>query len=140
MSYHQTLIAVADDCPVARSVVPAPRGGTRTVAVVQYELLADRPYHLTQEDVLFASWLERQAGADALAEPEVAALRERFFAKEQPCLRASPLPKKYGFGLFFDRQGRVALCPMESDEYRRLVAGGGAGDVAVLKALRSSRR
>ncbi|MFG6191571.1 hypothetical protein [Nonomuraea sp. JJY05] len=36
-----------------------------------------------------------------------------------------------------DAEGRLALCPMESEEYR---AGLEDGAVTVLKALRSSRR
>lgn len=136
MSYHKTLIAVADDCPVGASVVP--RGERRTVAAVQYEMLAAEPYRLTQEDVLFLTWLRRRPDAGDLAGDEVAALREEFFSRSRACLRASPLPKRYGFGLLFDGDGRVALCPMESEEYRRIVAGG-AG-YTVVKAMRTSRR
>jgi hypothetical protein len=51
-------------------------------------------------------------------------------------LRSSPLPKTYGFGLLFNEKGRVALAPMESDEYREAL---GRGRVKVLKALRSKR-
>ncbi|OEU85378.1 hypothetical protein DB35_15285 [Streptomyces abyssalis] len=138
MNYFGTLIAVADDCPVTRGVVPAARGGRKTVAVLQYEMLTERPGRLTQEDVLFESWFLRRPGAGGLAGPEAAALREEFFSKEQPCLRASPLPKKYGFGLLFDDDGLVTLCPVESGEYARLAAG--AEGVTVLKALRSARR
>jgi hypothetical protein len=138
MSYYQTLIAVADDCPVDAATVPVARGGKATVATVQYELLAERPYRMTQEDVLFLSWLRRRPEAGRLAEDEVAALREEFFSRSQACLRASPLPKKYGFGLLFDGDGRVALCPMESAEYRRIVEGGEG--YKVVKAMRSSRR
>jgi hypothetical protein len=140
LNYYDTLIAVADDCPVSGSVVPAPRGGRKTVAVLQYEMLADPELagRLTQEDVLFESWLRRQPAAEGrLAADERAALRAEFFAKPQACLRASPLPKKYGFGLLFDGEGVVSLCPMESGEYRRAVEGGA---VTVLKAMRSSRR
>ncbi|WP_220447767.1 DUF6157 family protein [Nonomuraea diastatica] len=136
MDYFSTLIAVSDDCPVERSVVPAPHNGRKTVAVLQHELLAGRPYELTQEDVLFRSWLMRQPGCEDRTDDEVAALRDTFFAKSQACLRASPLPKKYGFGLLFDAEGRVALCPMESEDYR---AGLHREDVKVLKAMRSSR-
>jgi hypothetical protein len=138
VNYYRTLIAVADDCPVTRSAVPATRGGKKTVAVLQYEMLTERPYRLTQEDVLFDSWFRRQAGNEELSEDEVAALREDFFAKDQPCLRTSPLPKKYGFGLLFDSEGRIALCPVESEEYGRLIAGG--EEVEIVKAMRSSRR
>ncbi len=53
-TYINTLIMVADDSPVAASVVPMPRGGKPTVASIQYALLAERPYALTQGDVLLA--------------------------------------------------------------------------------------
>lgn len=142
MNYFETLIAVADDCTVTSSVVPSERGGKKTVAVLQYEMLAADPYHLTQEDVLFETWLRRQDVSGAAPDADRADLRDRFFAKEQPCLRSSPLPKKYGFGLRFDAEGRVALCPVESEEYRRLVGestGESPGELTVLKALRSRR-
>jgi hypothetical protein len=137
LNYAETLIAVADDCPLIRSEVPCPRGGRKTVAVLQYEMIAAEPYALTQEDVLFESWLSRQNQPSTLS-AEREALRQSFFSKPQPCLRSSPLPKRYGWGLRFDQDGKVALCPMESEEYRRLVAGKVAG-VTVLKALRSKR-
>ncbi|HEY8489667.1 MAG TPA: DUF6157 family protein [Dehalococcoidia bacterium] len=135
LNYYQTLIAVADDCPVTRSVVPEDRNGQRTVAAVQYELLADSPYVYTQEDVLFLTWLRRQE-AVGRSEAEVAELRRQFFSKPQACLRSSPLPKRYGWGLHFNEQGRVALSPIESARYAELRAG---GTVKVLKALRSKR-
>lgn len=138
LNYYQTLIAVADDCPVTSSVVPTARGAAKTVAVLQYEMLAEHPYGLTQEDVLFESWRRRQDLPDEGSDADRAALRARFFAKPQACLRGSPLPKRYGWGLLFDQDGRTALCPMESEEYQRLVDGNEAG-VTVLKALRSRR-
>lgn len=79
MNYFGTLIAVADDCPVTSSVVPAERGRKKTVAVLRYEMIAARPYGLTQEDVLFETWLRRQEALDALSEADRAELRERFF-------------------------------------------------------------
>jgi hypothetical protein len=133
-NYYQTLITVAEDSPVASSVVPTERGGKKTVAVLQYDMLAEHPYQHTQPDVLFDSWLARTHPAASPA--EVRKLREEFFAKPQPCLRSSPLPKKYGFGLLFDSAGRVKLCPMESAEYSRASKD---DRVQKLKALRSSR-
>jgi hypothetical protein len=138
LNYYETLIAVADDCPVSSSEVPVPRGGKATAAVVQYTMLSTDPYRHTQEDVLFESWLARQEGTAEKTPDEVERLRHEFFAKPQPCLRSSPLPKKYGWGLRFDRQGRVALLPRESAEYSKIIAGE-AGPVKILKALRSSR-
>lgn len=138
LNYYQTLIAVAEDCPVIESVVPAKRGAKVTVAVLQYEMIATGPHVYTQEDVLFQTWLQRQDKLKDQSEDEIAQLREAFFAKPQPCLRASPLPKRYGWGLLFDEEGRVALCPMESKEYNDIVSGLVA-EVKILKAFRSKR-
>ncbi|MDF2706414.1 MAG: hypothetical protein K0R62_2066 [Nonomuraea muscovyensis] len=137
LNYYDALIAVADDCPTRSAVVPAPRGGKKTVATVQYALLADNPGILTQEDVLFETWLRRQEQPEP-SEADRARLRAEFFARPQACLRASPLPKKYGWGLLFDEAGRVSLCPAGSAEYERLVTGDEPG-VKILKAMRSRR-
>jgi hypothetical protein len=138
LNYYKTLIAVADDCPVETSVVPRDPSGAgkkKTVAALQYELLADHPYVHTQEDVLFQTWLQRQ-DLPELSADEVAQLRADFFARPQACLRASPLPKKYGFGFLFDDKGRIALCPRESKEYQEHLS---SGRVKVVKAMRTSR-
>lgn len=133
--YYRTLIAVADDCPVSRGTPPSARGDKPTVAALQYRMLADHPFRFTQPEVLFDVWLERQALGE-LPEAERARLHAAFFAKPQACLRASPLPKQYGWGLLFDEAGRIALCPMESPTYQELIAG---GQVQVRKAMRSRR-
>lgn len=137
MNYYSTFIAVADDCPGTNSTVPMARGGRKTVAVLQYEMIAAAPHSLTQEDVLFDTWLARQDLPAGLSDEDRADLRAGFFAKPQACLRSSPLPKTYGWGLLFDSQGRVALCPRESPDYRRLADG--ADGIHVLKAFRSRR-
>jgi hypothetical protein len=126
---------VADDCPVAASVVPPERGDRVTVARLQYDMLVRGPRVHTQEDILFASWLRRQPRPPT-AKAELAKLRDAFFARPQACLRASPLPKKHGWGLVFDHAGKVALCAMESAEYRRLLDD---RSVEVLAAMRSAR-
>src|SRR5262249_10110003 len=53
MNYHDTLIEVADDCPASEGQVPQARGGKKTNAVVEYELLAKHPYTYTEEDIAF---------------------------------------------------------------------------------------
>ncbi|GAA5086447.1 hypothetical protein HNP84_003528 [Thermocatellispora tengchongensis] len=137
LNYYDTFIAVADDCPAPGGVVPVARGGKKTVAVLQYEMLADAPHRLTQEDVLFETWLARQELPHPPSEEERAELRARFFSRSQACLRASPLPKTYGWGLLFDAEGRIALVPRDSAEYAALAAG--RPGVKVLKAMRSKR-
>jgi hypothetical protein len=132
MNYTKTLIALADDCPAKKAVVPQERGGKPTVATLQYAMLADHPYEHTQEDVLFEVWWKRQVNPTLTK----AKARKEFFSKDQPCLRTSPLPKQYGWGLLFDEQGRVALLPTESKEYKDALKSKG---VKVLKAMRASR-
>jgi hypothetical protein len=44
MNYYDTLVEVADDCPVSAAQVPQVRGGKKTNAVVEYELLVEHPY------------------------------------------------------------------------------------------------
>ena len=135
--YVNTLILVADDSPVAASVVPVPRGGKPTVASIQHALLSERPYALTQGDLLLATWLTQQ-GETGITGELLAAHRATYFAKPRACLRASPLPKQFGWGLRYDAAGRVALCPMESPEYQALAAGA-RPDVTRLKAMRRKR-
>lgn len=134
-NYYRTFIAVADDCPVQHSEVPIDRGKKQSIAVLQYEMLADKPFVHTQEDVLFATWFERQDMPKKSAK-EIAELREEFFSVGRPCLRTSPLAKRYGWGFVFDEEGRVALCPMESKEYTEHLTG---SDEKVLKAMKSKR-
>lgn len=139
-NYYDTFIAVAEDCPVAEAKVPQPRGKSKTVAMMQFEMLHDHPFEHTQEEVLFQVWLARQVASGAidehLADDEVAGLKDQFFAKGQPCLRASPLTKTHGWGVIFDSDGRAAICPVESDQYQAHISN---GDLRQLKAMRSKR-
>lgn len=136
MNYIDTFITVADDCPVASGVVPPSRGGKKPLALIQYQMLAADPYTHTQEEVLFESTMQHK-GVDLGTAEGKASVRAQFFAKPQACLRASGLPKRYGWGLHFDGEGKAALVAMESAEYQRLA--GGQGAAKILKALRSSR-
>lgn len=137
VSYTNTFIVVALDCPVDRGTVPQGRASKPTIATVQFALLDGHPYELTSEDVLFESSSVRRALADRAAAPKLAELRAEFFARPQACMRASPLPKKFGWGLHCDEKGRIALYGVETDEYAQLARD---ESLAQLKAMRSSRR
>lgn len=135
MNYRDTFIAIADDSPTKISMVPRDKPGKKTVAAIQYELLADHPYELTQEDVLFQTHARHKHLPAAELKKHGTQLRAEFFARDQPCLRTSPLARKYGWGFHFDTNGKVALHAVESTEYEQLVKQA----AKVLKALRSSR-
>ncbi|MFT4166024.1 MAG: DUF6157 family protein [Microlunatus sp.] len=130
-NYVGTFIQVAEDCPVTSAEEP-PGGKRPTVATLQYALLAEHPYELTSDDVLF----EVHALRNEVPDEGKASAREAFFAKDQACLRASPLGKRYGWGIHHDSQGRVALVPLGSDQYQALASD---PSVKQLKAMRSRR-
>ncbi|CCG01222.1 DUF6157 family protein [Blastococcus saxobsidens] len=135
MGYENTFIAVATDCRATTGEVPPERAAGPTVAGTQYAMLAARPGGWTQEEVLLAS-SPAVRGRTGVDDDELARLREEYFAQPRACLRASPLPKTYGWGLHYDAEGRITLHAVDSPEYARL-----AGDPALtqLRAMRSSR-
>lgn len=44
-----------------------------------------------------------------------------MFYQPYACVRASPLTKKYGWGVHYDGQGKIAIHAVDSQEYRRFV-------------------
>ncbi|TAE47728.1 MAG: hypothetical protein EAZ89_17055, partial [Bacteroidetes bacterium] len=95
-------------------------------------MLADKPYVYTSDEVIFGVFALRSGFSQAEMEQE----RERFFSKGQPCLRSSPLTKRYGWGVHSDAEGKVAIYPAGSEEYARLAHDPGLKQV---KAMRSKR-
>ena len=130
-NYVDTFIELAEDSPVTAAQEP-PVKEVPTVAQLHYELIAQAPYALTSDDVVF----ETHARRAGIAAAERDAARQRFFAKGQPCLRSSPLGKRYGWGVHSDAEGRVALVPAGSDEYARLAAD---PDIRHTRAMRTKR-
>lgn len=130
-NYFNTLIEPAEDCKAHSSSVPAERGGTPTVATMQYAMLQGHPYEYDSDDVLFAVYAERK-GLEQSNENRAA-----YFAKGQPCFRASPLTKQFGWCVHSDARGRIALVEVGSEEHDRLLA-----DVSVTKirAMRNARK
>src|SRR5690606_8449056 len=94
-NYINTLILVAEDTNVDCGTVPKRRARNPTIAELQYKLLANNPYALTSDDVLFQVYAERKD----LVVSEYNREREIFFSKGKACFRASPLTKNYGFGV-----------------------------------------
>ena len=135
MGYTMTFISVAEDCRAVSGEEPPPRGGVPTVAVVQYAMLAAEPGRWTQEDVIIAS-APGIRGRDDLTPGDLARFRAEYFAEPRACLRASPLPKTYGWGLAYDAEGRITLHAVGSPSYWRLAAD---ASLTQLRAMASSR-
>lgn len=137
LDVRNTFVLVADDCPATAGEVPPGRGGGPSVAAIQYELLVARPYTLTLTDLIFETHVRRLGLSAKELRAREAAVRAELFAKPHPCLRASPLTKRYGWGAHHDADGRIALYGVETAEYRRLAAGGPG--LSVVKAMRTRR-
>ncbi|MBI3525287.1 MAG: hypothetical protein HY066_12365 [Betaproteobacteria bacterium] len=136
MNYVNTFIAVAPDTSAKAGAVPPGRGDEKSIAQLEYELISGKPYLLTQEEVQFSVHVKRQGIPAAEIKARRAKLWSELFSKPMACMRASPLPKSYGWGLHFDAKGKVALVAMESPEYRRLLKN---PTIRQLSAMRSKR-
>jgi hypothetical protein len=132
MNYYGTLIEIADDCPAIRGQVPPARGGKKTKAVVEYELLVKHPYTYTEEDIAF----EVYAVLHDIPKASWPKEREEFLSKGHPHLRVSALAKRYGWGIHNNAEGKIALVAVESPEYKRLMKD---LRTAKIKAFRSKR-
>jgi hypothetical protein len=130
-NYFNTFIQVAEDCPATAAEVP-PNKNLATIARLQYEMIHDHPYRYTSDDVLFEVYAQRQG----FSEKDYTTQREKFFSKGQPCMRSSPLPKRYGWGIYSNHEGKLALVAIEDVRYRML-----ASDTTIrqLMAMRSKR-
>ena len=136
-NYVDTFIRVSEDCPVAAATEP-PARATPSVAELTFRMISEHPYEYTSDDVVFGVWADRRN----VPAVERSAVRSEFFSKGQPCLRASDLGKRYGWGAHSDADSKVAIYAMETPEYSRLADGNDLDGkpVDVRRAMRSSRR
>ncbi|CAA9237552.1 MAG: hypothetical protein AVDCRST_MAG95-1287 [uncultured Adhaeribacter sp.] len=131
-NYYNTFIQVAADCPAELAEIPPRKNADKTTATIQFELIYDNPYQYTSDDVLFEAYAIKQNINSAAYKPA----REAFFSKGQPCFRASPLTKRYGWGVHCNAEGKIALYAVESDEYRHLTQN---NQISHVKAMRLKR-
>ena len=132
-NYYSTLIEVAEDCPEEVGTEPLMRGGKQTIANYQFDLLKANPYKYTSDDIFFKIFAIKKD----LIEEELASEREVYFSKGQPCFRASPLTKKYGWGVHSNSEGKVAMYGCETEEYQKFMAD---KSIKKVKAMRSKRK
>jgi hypothetical protein len=135
MSYSQTFIRVSPDTKATAGTLPPEKAGARTVAGWQHALLGEHPYQFTERELYFRVHCHRHGISDAEAKKRRDAILAEVFAKPQACLRASPLPKNYGWGVHYDDQGRIAIVGMETAAYREL----STSPLKQLDAMRSKR-
>ncbi|HPI53830.1 MAG TPA: DUF6157 family protein [Chitinophagaceae bacterium] len=131
-NYNNTLIAVADDCPCSAGTIPPLKKETLTMAGIQYQMLVEHPYEFTSDEILF----QLHASKHQVPKQEYQQAFAQFFSKGQACFRASPLTKRYGWGVHFNEVGKMALVGMETENYQQLLHD---ETLQVVKAMRSSK-
>lgn len=136
MNYFNTFIAVAPDTSVRLGSVPPERAGKKSIAVLEYALIAGKPYTYTQEEVQFTVHVQRTNICAAALKARRSALWREFFSKPIACMRTSPLSKTYGWGLHFNPEGKLALVALESPQYKRLSSD---RSIEQTRAMRSKR-
>lgn len=139
VDYVDTFIAATDSS--ARVGTPPPLNAENpSVAALTYRLIAENPYGLTSGDVIFTIHAER----GGIPPERRAAARVEFYGKSRACLRASPLGKRFGWGIHADERGRLALYSVDSTEYAEFLTGNLPGmsnhRIRVVRAMRSTRR
>lgn len=132
-NYYNTLIEIAEDSKHSKGEMPPIKGEKRTVANLQFEMVYENPYKYNSDEVLFGVFAIRKE----FTKGEMDEQRQHYFSKGQPCFRASPLTKSYGWGVHSNEDGKVAIFGSETKEYKKLLAD---DSVKKVKAMRSKRK
>jgi hypothetical protein len=135
---RNSFIAVAPDSTAVRGTEP-PAAADPSIASRTFRMIGDNPYRYTSDEVIFGVHADR----NGIPPGEWDAARQAFFAKGQPCLRASDLGRRYGWGIHADGEGRLALYGIESPEYAAFASGEQAaadGSRVTVRAAMRSRR
>jgi len=131
-NYYNTFIVIADDCPASKGEIPMEKGGQKTIAGQQLEMIGKNPYQYTSDEVLFTLFAQR----NDLIDDELEEARKKFFSKGQACLRASALGKRYGWGIHHNAEGKIALYGCNTPQYRDYLNQQG---MKVVKAMRTKK-
>lgn len=130
MSTTHILITPAPDCPQG-TAVPPPTGARTTRANIEFDLLTGAPYSLDHAGFTHAV---HRSMAEVSCKPALDFAS--FHAKGQPCMRASPLTKRYGWAAHYDAEGKLALVDPAGPEFARLAAD---PDLPQRPAMRTTR-
>ena len=115
-NYKNTFIEIAEDSPVSKGEIP-PVKRNRTLANIQYEMISAHPYQYSSDEVMLRCYMQK----NDIPESEMMNTKKEFFSKGQACFRSSALTKRYGFGVHYNEEGKIAIYPAESQEYENFV-------------------
>lgn len=132
-NYFYTLITVAEDCKALKGEMPPVKIDKLTVANLQFDRLIKHPNKINSDDLIFDIFAER----NEILEDDIESERTKFYSKGQACLRTSPLAKTYGWGIYYDHEGKIRLIDSASEEYEKMLKD---DKIKKLPAMRSSKK
>lgn len=132
---RDTFIQIAPDCPAADGMVPESNRDLKPFHVAQFEVLSRHPYRYTYAELLCEAHARQNGlkGAECRRDGD---LRQALL-KKHPCPRTCALPKRFGWGIHVNGDGKLALHGCESDDYRRLAGDDKLQHVAALRSKRA---
>lgn len=132
-NYYHTFIEIAEDSPTEKGEMPAFKELKKTVAYLQFDMLYDNPYRYDSDEVIFGVFAQRKA----FKKSELKEQRDLYFSKGQACFRASPLTKRYGWGIHSNAEGKIAIYGSETEDYKSFLND---SSIKKVKAMRSKRK
>ncbi len=136
MSYKNTFVKCAEDCPVDKSEIPLLKKDKPPQHLIQYELLTQHPYKYDHEGLIFEVYVRYKEIPAEVLKKDKEYIKKELFSKGHPCMRASALTKRYGFGAHYNEDGKIALYPMESKEYENFIKDKEIQKVPAMKTKR----
>lgn len=101
-------ILVSPDCPVDRGTVPEGSIEHKPIVVHQYEVLSQHPYEYSERELSYEVHIVRRGK------------QEGELQLHKYDLKRSKLLKKYGWGIHYNEDRKLALVGRETEEYERL--------------------
>lgn len=136
MSYKNAFVKVSEDCPVVAAEIPVAKNGKKTAHLIQYELLTEHPYTYDHEELIYEVYVRQKDIPAAILKKDKPKIWAELFSKGHPCMRASALVKRYGFGAHYNEAGKIAVFPMESKDYKAFLKN---KEITLLPGMRSKR-
>ena len=105
---ESTLMTPAAKCPASRGVKPTSSRADKTIPMYYYEVLTENPYQFTYEQLNKEVHFKRRS--------------QSHLQVDKYEMKRNELCKVWGWGIYQDKSGKLALLARESKEYRLLLA------------------
>ncbi len=136
MSYTNTFIEISPDSSADKASVPTSTRKKKPAHIIQYELLTENPYTFNHEELVFEVYVRHKEIPSAELKQNRDKLWHELHSKGHPCMRASTLAKKFGWGAHYNATGKISIFGVDSPEYASFLKD---DETKKLYAMRSKR-